>query len=164
MSNNNSRHCKFSCLGWRVFAYYFCEVIITLTLFTHTHNIHSWMHGILISIMQKTLFPHSLELEFSTLYHNDLQGYKIDTTNQRLKVWDSRKPLERTQPAPEHGSCWIICNLYSWSHYQTFFDASSCSLCLHKHSLTSLSVYYKSRALASMKEPLLTPALILWNV
>lgn len=43
-------------------------------------------------------------------------------------------------------------------------DTNSYSVCLHRRPLTSLSVYYESGALASMKEPFPTPILIFRNV
>lgn len=142
-------------------AYYSWKVIITLTLFTH-NNIHSWMHHIFVHAMHETVLPHSLEMRFFPLYHgtSTVSRAKMETTNQRLQIWDSGKPTECWEPAlPSMGVAGFLA-----SHHQTCCDSSSHSECLHGRPLTSLGVYYKSGAWASRKEPLPAPTSILWNV
>lgn len=150
-------------------AYNSWKVIITSTLFTqlllepYLHTQHTQLNAShFCSCYARNSSPHSLEMRFFTLYHGTsaVSRAKMETTNQRLQIWDSGKPTECWEPTlPSMGVAGFLA-----THHQTCCDSSSHSECLHGRPLTSLGVYYKSGAWASRKEPLPAPASILWNV
>lgn len=92
-------------------AYYSWKVIIISALFTH--NIHSWMHHILVRAMQKTALPILWKWDFSLSTMTQTQSSRL---NQRLWLRECREPtFPGMGVASHHGRC---------------CDSSSCSECL----------------------------------
>lgn len=147
--SNNSRHCKFSCLQWRVFCLLFYKVIITSTLFTHTHTIHTAECIIfLLALCRKHFSPTPWKWYFQLCATAQAQSSRI-RQGQSIKgcrpatlenLWSADNQLLSVEASEL---------LASPTLKESPSDVPWYQLLQHVPTLTSPSVYYRSRAWAS---------------